>query len=176
MGLTVGGVLGTPEQWHRIVPSLRLRPNQGIDINLNVRYEWRRNPNQWIGQREVGDSTRYILGQIDSRTLRLTTRVDWTMSPTLSLQFYAQPFVSAGRYDNFKEVTEPNADSFDERFNLFGSALSCVDGVCEVDVTDDDTADFSFGQPHFNVKQLRSTTVLRWEYRPGRVERWRARL
>ncbi|NIU78657.1 MAG: hypothetical protein GWN71_35435, partial [Gammaproteobacteria bacterium] len=36
-----------------------------------------------------------------------------------------------------------------------------------VDLDDDQAADFSFADPDFNFKQLRSNLVLRWEYRPG---------
>ena len=47
--------------------------------------------------------------------------------------------------------------------------MTCSDGLCEVDLDADGAADLSFGQPDFNYKSLRSTTVLRWEYRPGSV-------
>ena len=52
---------------------------------------------------------------------------------------------------------------------MYGDALVCDSGECEVDVDADGAADFSFGQPDFSYKSLRSTTVLRWEYQPGSV-------
>ena len=91
------------------------------------------------------------------------------MTPNLSVQLYAQPYVSAGRYSEFREVIAPRADRFEDRYRVYGNELTCVDGECEVDLDTDGTADFSFGQPDFNYKSLRSTMVLRWEYRPGSV-------
>ena len=52
---------------------------------------------------------------------------------------------------------------------MYDEELACADGLCEVDLDLDGTADFSFGQPDFNFSELRSTLVLRWEYRPGSV-------
>jgi hypothetical protein len=134
-----------------------------------LNYNWRRDPLQWVGRRTALDSTRYILAEIDQQTLRLTARLNWTVSPTLSVQLYGQPFVSAGRYSAFKEVIAPRARLYDDRFRVYADELACADGLCEVDLDLDGTADFEFGQPDFNFRQLRSTLVLRWEYRPGSV-------
>jgi len=76
----------------------------------------------------------------------VTTRINWTASPTLSLQVYAQPFVTGGAYSNWREVQAPRARAYAERFRPFTQE----------------------GDPGgFNFKQFRSNTVLRWEYRPG---------
>jgi len=95
--------------------------------------------------------------------------MDWILTPNLSVQLYAQPFAAAGRYSEFKEVTDPLAHEFSDRYSMFGDALACSDWVCDVDFDADGTTDLSFGQPDFNYKSLRSTGVLRWEYRPGSV-------
>jgi hypothetical protein len=75
--------------------------------------------------------------------------------------------VAAGDYGGLKEVTDPRAKQFDDRFAHFGDALTLADGVYSVDRNGDGTPEFSFGQPDFNYKALRSNLVLRWEYRPG---------
>ena len=67
------------------------------------------------------------------------------MTPNLSVQLYAQPFVSAGDYSRFKELVDGRARDFDTRF-------------AEFDYT---------GNPDFNYRSFRTTNVLRWEYRPG---------
>ncbi len=166
---SVGGVLGTPERWADIEPELNVRPSGFLAASLGVSYAWSRDPTQWIGRRVVADSTRYLLGAIEQRTLNLTSRVDVTLTPTLSIQLYAQPFVSSGRYGDFKEVVAPLAPQYADRYRLFGDELTCADLMCDVDLDADGTADLSFDQPDFNFKSLRSTLVLRWEYRPGSV-------
>ncbi|MEE9534167.1 MAG: DUF5916 domain-containing protein, partial [Acidimicrobiia bacterium] len=166
---SAGGDFATRRRQASFGPSLEIRPSGLVNVTVSLDYDWNRKPIQWVGRRTALDSTRYILAEIDQQTLSLTARLNWTLSPTLSVQFYGQPFVSAGRYSAFKEVIAPRASAFDDRFRVYADELACADGLCEVDLDLDGTADFSFGQPDFNFKQLRSTLVLRWEYRPGSV-------
>ncbi len=114
----------------------------GANLNRNV------DDRQWLGNYgEVeSDTTHYTVARLDQRTLAVTTRINWTASPTLSLQVYAQPFVTGGAYSNWREVQAPRARAYAERFRPFTQE----------------------GDPGgFNFKQFRSNTVLRWEYRPG---------
>jgi hypothetical protein len=90
--------------------------------------------------------------------------VNWTFSPRLSLQAYAQPFVATGRYTELKDVTNAGARRFADRFDPLGGAnLMLADGTFSAD----NGGRFTFSQPDFSFRQLRSTMVLRWEYRPG---------
>ena len=83
---------------------------------------------------------------------------------TLSLQFYAQPFVSAGSSSGLKQVTEPAAAEYVDRFS--GLEARMDGGRYHADLNGDGT-DESIRNPDFNVKQFRSNAVLRWEYLPG---------
>jgi hypothetical protein len=83
---------------------------------------------------------------------------------------FAQPFVSTGDYDDFKEYVAPATT---ER-RSFGSQISVIPssaGRDSVYVLDPDadagTANFTFRNPDFNFRSLRGNAVLRWEYRPG---------
>jgi hypothetical protein len=67
------------------------------------------------------------------------------VTPNLSLQLYAQPFVSSGDYGAFKALANPRSLDYGARYSPFAYA--------------DD--------PNFNVKSFRTTNVLRWEYKPG---------
>ena len=37
------------------------------------------------------------------------TRLNWTFSPTLTLELFAQPFVATGDYRDYKEFVEPRS-------------------------------------------------------------------
>ena len=52
---------------------------------------------------------RYVFGRIDQTTMSFNTRFNYTMTPNLSLQVYAEPFVSAGDYSNYKELVDGRA-------------------------------------------------------------------
>jgi hypothetical protein len=76
----------------------------------------------------------------------MTTRVNYTVTPNLSVQVYAQPFVSSGNYTNYKELIDGRAANYDERFAPYA---------------------YSGAQPDFKVLSFRTTNVMRWEYKPG---------
>ncbi len=89
-------------------------------------------------------ATHYTFAHLNQKEVSLTGRVDYTLSTTLTLQLYAQPFVSKGTFSNVRELADPNAAAFDDRYQPYPAAS---DG--------------------FNKKAFNSTAVLRWEYRPG---------
>ena len=144
--------------------SLRWRPSSRATVSAGPFLNWRQEDLQWVGQFDLG-ATNYLFGRLDQTTAGITARADWTFSPTLSLQLYAQPFVSAGDYGEFKRITDPRAEAYADRFTGVGSG-EAGDGTLQGDI-DGDGAPESFRNPDFNFKQLRSNVVLRWEYQPG---------
>ena len=119
----------------------------------------------YVAQAGSDASPRYILGALNRTTTSLTSRLDLAFSPALTLQLYAQPFLSAGTYSDFKEVTAPRAAKYADRFRRISAQL--VDNVYKADTNGDGVADISFDNPAFNVKDFRSNVIVRWEYRPG---------
>jgi hypothetical protein len=113
--------------------------------------------------------TRYIFATLDQRTLAMVTRVDWTFTPTLSLQVFAQPLIASGDFKDYKEFNRPR--SFD--FDIYGQEKGTItrdDATRRYTVDPDGIGDapaFSFGDRDFNQRSLRGNAVLRWEYRPG---------
>jgi hypothetical protein len=89
-------------------------------------------------------ATHYTFAHLNQKEITLTGRVDYTLSTALTLQLYAQPFVSKGSFSNVRELADPKAAAFDDRYKPYAAP---VDGV--------------------NKKVFNSTAVLRWEYRPG---------
>jgi hypothetical protein len=150
-----------------------LRPSDRVAFSLRPSVGWNRNTWQYVGARRFSGQTVYLLSRLDQTTTALTARLDYTFTPTLSLQLYAQPFGSAGEYSDFMEVKTPRGERFADRFRIFSPAEIAEKSATnherryEVDVDGDHTPDFTFANPDFNVRQLRSNAVLRWEYRPG---------
>ncbi|MGH7481941.1 MAG: DUF5916 domain-containing protein [Longimicrobiales bacterium] len=151
-----------------ISPGLSWRASSSADLSLHPSVSLSTNDAQYIATRPFQGDDRYVFGRLGQTTVSLTTRLSYTFTPDLSLQFYAQPFVSAGDYTRFREVASPRAPAFDERFRTFAAdQVRTADGRVDVDFDDDGTFDASFDDPDFNFKELRSTAVLRWEYLPG---------
>jgi len=125
---------------------------------------------QYITETTFEESPRYLFGEIDQKTLSMTMRVNFTVNPELTIEYYGQPFVSAGKFHNFKRITEPGGSSFINRYHLFNNDEIGYDpsnGIYNVDEDNDGLIDYNFATPDFNFRQFRSNLVIRWEYLPG---------
>jgi len=145
--------------------SLRWRPSGRALMAVGPFFAQSINDLQWV-QRIQTDNDHYVFGRIDQETVGITGRVDFTFTPDFTLQFYAQPFVSAGKYTDFKEVVKPRAQRYRDRIHSL--APTEADDRYWVDLDGDGGAE-SFPDPDFNFRQFRSTLVLRWEYRRGSI-------
>src|SRR5262249_779711 len=95
---TGGDGLGT--WWRDINPDVTFRPIAALTITQGVRFNRNESDYQWISN--VTDATtHYVFAHLKQTTVALTERVNYTMTPNLSLQLYAQPFVSGGDYRGF---------------------------------------------------------------------------
>jgi hypothetical protein len=112
---------------------------------------------------------RYVFAALDETTLAFTTRLDWTFTPQMSLQLYAQRFVGSGAYDDYAEFRSPRSFQFDRYGVDRGTIARGPDGtyVIDPDGPTSAAAPFTLYDPSFDVKTLRSSVVFRWEYRPG---------
>jgi hypothetical protein len=86
--------------------NIDMRPTTSLRIRFQPNINWGKNTGQYV--RSVGDELatstfgrRYVFADLHSTTLAMDTRVEWTFTPDVSLQVYAQPFVATGRYENF---------------------------------------------------------------------------
>jgi hypothetical protein len=145
-------------------PTVIWQPISSATITLGPSVMREQIDNFYVAQAGIGATPRYVVAAINHTTTALTTRLDLAFSPTLSLQLYAQPFLSAATYDNYKEVVAPRAAKYADRYLRFVPQRS---DSLQADVTGDGVPDLRFADPAFNVKDFRSNAVLRWEYRPG---------
>ncbi|HEU4630724.1 MAG TPA: DUF5916 domain-containing protein [Gemmatimonadaceae bacterium] len=153
---------------------VQARPSSSLNVSLGPTLSTQNSTSQYL--RTVTDplatatyGARYVFGDLHQTTLSLDTRIEWTLTPTLSLQTYVQPFVSAVRYERFKEFAAPR--TYD--FAVYGTDRGTIayDAEARRYTVDPDGAgaapSFTFGNPTFNSRSLRGNAVLRWQYRPG---------
>ena len=146
-------------------PTLTWQPLSNATMTLGPSITRETSDIFYVAQAGTDADPRYVLGALNRTTAALTTRLDLAFTPVLTLQLYAQPFLSAGTYSDFKEVIAPRAAKYADRFRRFSARLA--DGVYTADSDGNGTTDLKFDDPAFNVKDFRSNAVLRWEYRPG---------
>jgi hypothetical protein len=114
--------------------------------SLNASWSHNKSANQWYGNFTDAGVTHYTFAHLDQTTTAVTLRFNFTFSPGMSLQTYAQPFVSKGTYSNVRQLSStPRASDYDDRY-----------------------APYAVNNPGgFNFKALQSNVVYRWEYKPG---------
>lgn len=122
-------------------PSFTFRPPGRFEITLRPSYSHSQEDMKYI--EEING--KYIIGHLDRENFSTQIRIDLAITPDMTLQFYGMPYLTAGTYTNFREVTNRHAENYNDRF-----------------------APYSYGSNiDFNFKQLRSNLVFRWEFSPG---------
>ena len=112
---------------------------------------------------------RYVFTDLDETTFGVSTRLDWSFTPQMTLQLYVQPFVGSGSYDHYAEFRSPRNFRFDRYGLERGTIERSSEGALSID-PDGPTgpaAPFTLYDPSFDYRSLRSSVVFRWEYRPG---------
>ena len=62
---------------------------------------------------------RYILAHIKQQTYSVTLRLNYNITPDISIQYYGSPFISTGIYDDFKKTLDAGADDINDRYHSF---------------------------------------------------------
>lgn len=146
------------------------RPSNAMKLSMYPNYGHNIDKLQYVTQVETEGSTRYIFAKINQKTIGISLRLSYTLTPNLSIQFYGMPFISAAKYSSMKRITDPRADQFTERFHTFTSEeikVNSEDENYSIDEDGDGETDYTIDFPDFNFRQFQSNLVIRWEYQPG---------
>jgi len=139
-----GGTDGHGSSRWGLGPTIQVRPSSALLASVGLRFNKNIDQTQWV-ENVTDTRDHYVFGYLHQTTVSATLRLNYTITPTLSIQLYAQPFVSAGAYTSFKELVDGRAARYEDRYASYPYA----------------------GNPDFNYRSFRTTNVLRWEYRPG---------
>ncbi|HSU17309.1 MAG TPA: DUF5916 domain-containing protein [Longimicrobium sp.] len=155
--------------------SMRVKPASNVQLSVGPAYSMNQVRTQFITRLEDPTVTnffgeRIVFSDLEQHQLSMNTRLNWTFSPTLTLEVFAQPLVASGSFSRFKEFAAPRSirkTVYDDR-----QISPIVDDGATIGYTLDPdrnpaTANFTLPNPDFNFRSLRGNAVLRWEYRPG---------
>jgi hypothetical protein len=136
---------------YNVGPELRYKASGRFSSGAAVNWSHNVSANQWYGNFTDSVGARhYTFAQLDQTTTSATLRLNYTFTPSVSVQAYTQPFVSKGTYAGIRQLSAtPRADAYDARYAAYG-----------------DTAVTNHASG-FNFKEFQSNVVFRWEYRAG---------
>ncbi|HEX9293808.1 MAG TPA: DUF5916 domain-containing protein [Gemmatimonadales bacterium] len=132
-------------------PEIDFKMASRVTAAVSPSYSRRTNDVQSLGSTtDTSNVTHYLFGHLEQKQLGLTMRFTYPFTASMSLQVYAQPFISKGTFSNVREQSAtPRAADYNSRYQAYS-----------------DTA-VTNNIGGFNFKQFRSNLVFRWEYRPG---------
>ncbi|MDH3269873.1 MAG: carbohydrate binding family 9 domain-containing protein [Gemmatimonadota bacterium] len=166
----------------KIGGQVSVRPSDNVSVSVNPQWETSTSGDQYVTATTTMPyaptfGARYLFADLDRTTFSVETRLDWTFTPKLSLQLFAQPLLSSGDYLQYKQLSESQSFAFDRFTPGAGTEVAddvvCTGTICQigdaqhVDFDGDGVADYAFSDRDFNVRSLIGNAVLRWEYRPG---------
>ena len=158
----------------------RFKPASNISVNFGPSYSYGASGAQFVPGASYDDpgataffGRRYVFSSVIQKTVSFDTRLQWTFTPTLTLEMFMQPLVGSVDYFDFKEFEAPR--KLDKR--LYGTKGSTIDSVTsargrvtQYTVDADGTGggpSRTFDNPDFIFRSLIGNAVLRWEYMPG---------
>ncbi len=157
-----------------------VKPRSNVSLALEPGYDRSRTSSQYVtafadrAARAGFAGRRYVFSDLDQRTLSMDTRLNVTFTPNLSLELFAQPFLSSIDFSRFKEFAAPRQITKLVYGEDAGSTVAVQRNVAgrETRYTIDPdgpgpAAAFAIDNPDFKVRSLRGNAVLRWEYLPG---------
>jgi len=144
-----------------------LRPSTSLSININPTYTKTAMDLQYIDTFDTDSGSRYVFGTLKQETLGIVLRTSYSITPEFTIEFYSQPFISNGRYDTFKKITNPRAGEYNDRFRNFSDDEILFDSEIGEYTVSEGGSEYSFENPNFNFLQFQSNLVIRWEYKPG---------
>jgi Domain of unknown function (DUF5916)/Carbohydrate family 9 binding domain-like len=156
-------------KFNNINLDVRVQPINALNFSISAGYDnmWRKQ-DQYVTETNFKSSSRTIVSEVTQNTLNFRARLNYNITPDLTLQYYAQPFVTRPLYKNFAYITEPLNPTYENRFRPYAAnEIREENGYYLVDENHDGAADYSFRKPDFNFVQFRSNLVLRWEYLAG---------
>jgi hypothetical protein len=153
---------------------VELQPTESFELSINPR--WRRfiNTRQYVntidGGRPATFGERYVFATTDRNTISIQTRLNYAITPDLSLEWYGEPFVQTGSFFDYGELLAARSRDL----LIYGTAGTEIEEIPPEEPGDpativvkagDDV--FSFDAGDFVALSFRTNFVVRWEYLPG---------
>jgi hypothetical protein len=178
--ISVQGGPGVDSRTHQvsISPGVALKPASNVFISLTPSFNSDEDDAQYVTRQADPTATsfygnRYVFAYLRSKTWSLYTRVNWTFTPNLTLQLYAQPYFSTGDYSSFREFAAPrtlNKVVYGKDVGSITRTAATASSAASYTVDPDGAGaalPFTFDDPNFAYRSLIGNAVIRWECRPG---------
>lgn len=150
-----------------IQPALSFRLGNHIYISSDLKYLRNTDNFIYVTQKKAEGELYYIMGRIMQQTYSFTFRFNYNITPDISIQYYGSPFISSGKYSNFKRAADTDNFNMADRYHSYTDEEISFDEPENTYYVSEGASSYKFGNADFSFREFRSNLVARWEYRPG---------
>ncbi|HEX5726079.1 MAG TPA: DUF5916 domain-containing protein [Longimicrobiaceae bacterium] len=152
----------------RVDGAVILRPRTRWELSVEPRWLRGVTSRQFVLSRAGGSTAtfgrRFVFAYVDRSEVAARIRLNYAISPDLTLETYAEPFASSGRFYDFGELAAAGS----QNLRFFGDdGTTLVENPNGTRTVTDGADTFTLPNLDFDVRSFRSNLVLRWEWRPG---------
>ncbi len=155
---------------HKYSLEFTYKPVNTLYFSLIPQYTSGFNLLQFVDASSFNNEPRYIMASLSRKVFDFSLRINVSFTPELSLQYYAQPYIFAGKFNNYKRITNPQTVELSGRYHQFSSDEISYNeswNAYMIDENHDGVDDYGFYKPDFHFLQFKSNMVFRWEYKTG---------
>ncbi|HAS45260.1 MAG TPA: hydrolase [Microscillaceae bacterium] len=149
---------------------LTYQPLNRLSVSMAPRYTTIQDRLQYNTSVKFGVNDRFITSKLHQETFSVALRLNYSINPNLSIQYYGQPFITTGRYFQLNYVANPLIENQSQQLAFFNAnqlSFDRTNNAYHVDENEDGVRDYTFTNPDFSFAQFRSNLVIRYEYKPG---------
>ncbi len=150
--------------------TLTVRPASRWQASVDPTYSRVTDARQYVTTRSGGGAAtfgnRYLFSYIERSTLSARFRLNYAFTPNLTVEAYAEPFASSGRYFDLGELSAARSKTM-RVYGAAGTGTTITRDSTGAATIRDGAASFTIPNLDFNRRSFRSNLVLRWEWLPG---------
>jgi len=157
---------------------LNYRPFDAFQFSVEPSISNSYEDSRYVETIDTDEGSRYIMASLERSTFVLNIRLNLSITPDLSIQYWGQPFLFSGDYSGFKVVTDPGNRNYNDQFHTFtedeiwynapdNTYQICDPGLNAAGCDPKTDPNYSIDNPDFSYYEFLSNFVVRWEYVPG---------
>jgi hypothetical protein len=147
-----------------VSPNITWRATKSLRLSANTNYSVETNGFQYVDD-DYGSE--YFMASLKRKTMGMTLRADYAITPEITLQYYGNPYISVGEYSKYKIISDYTSKEYDKLYHQYTDGEKVYDEDANEYALTHNGNSYDIANPDFNFQQFHSNFVARWEYKTG---------
>lgn len=143
-------------------------PIKALKISIDPSYHESFSIGRYITTDDNASIKKYLVGSLVQTNLSMDIKINLSLTPDLSIQYWGQPFIYSASYSDISQVVDAGNFDIEKQYHTFtNDEIRYDEESREYNITYSDGSNYTLSNPNFSVFEFKSNLVLRWEYIPG---------